>query len=359
MYTDLEIKTSGSKTYIEFYFDGVRQRIYSGEKIGKNLFPNKAKTEANKTKLLEKLHYEIKRALDSGWNPLAEREQKEKEPSLLEVIDDRYQSRVSSQISDTYRRDLKAMYSKLMDFLTPPEKSRPVSSLTAARVSEFLEQFNTSNSNYMTKRKTLNVLLPTATKSSRSKRTTEAMHEIYTKEQLRQVLEYLRENYPKLYLLALLTYGCLLRPHEEARRLQRKNVRGMDILLAGAENKGKRNRVIPIPQYVYDVLSAYLDACRDEQCYVFTGTTWLLNKYYFNTMWGRAKLKMQDLGILRAEQTLYSFRHTAAVNVYRRTKDVHLIQKMLGHSSVVVTLKYLRGLGEVDIDELRDAAPEL
>jgi integrase len=68
---------------------------------------------------------------------------------------------------------------------------------------------------------------------------------------------------------------------------------------------------------------------------------------------------MEPLGLVYEDQTPYSFRHTAAVDLYRRTKDVYLLQKLLGHSTIVVTLKYLRSLGEFNSEELRDAAPQL
>lgn len=243
--------------------------------------------------------------------------------------------------------------------MTTREKQQPASKLSANRISEFLMQFASSNGNYMNKRKTLNVLLPATTSSTKAKRTTETLHAIYTKEQLNQVLNFLKEHYPRLHLLALLCYGCLLRPHEEARLLQKRHFIDGQIVLAGFENKGKKVRVVHIPNYVHEELEPYLQKCTLDSSYLFTGTDWLLNNYYFNTQWGRAKEKMLSLKLLHAKQTLYSFRHTAAVNVYRKTKDVYVVQKILGHGSVMVTLKYLRGLGEMNSEELRDAAPEL
>jgi site-specific recombinase XerD len=49
----------------------------------------------------------------------------------------------------------------------------------------------------------------------------------------------------------------------------------------------------------------------------------------------------------------------AAVQVYRKTKDLNILQQLLGHSNMIVTLKYLRGLGEASNDELRNVMPEL
>jgi integrase len=68
---------------------------------------------------------------------------------------------------------------------------------------------------------------------------------------------------------------------------------------------------------------------------------------------------MFALDLIYEQQTIYSFRHTAAIEVYRKTKDVYLLQKLLGHSNIIVTLKYLRSLGEFNSEELRDAAPQL
>lgn len=63
--------------------------------------------------------------------------------------------------------------------------------------------------------------------------------------------------------------------------------------------------------------------------------------------------------LITAKQTLYSFGHTAVIQIYRRTKDLNIIQQLLGHSNMIVTLNYLRGLGEANNEELRGVMPEL
>lgn len=47
---------------------------------------------------------------------------------------------------------------------------------------------------------------------------------------------------------------------------------------------------------------------------------------------------MLKLGLIEKDQTLYSFRHTAVVNVYKKTKDLHILQQLLQHSNMIVTL---------------------
>ena len=43
-------------------------------------------------------------------------------------------------------------------------------------------------------------------------------------------------------------------------------------------------------------------------------------------------------------QTLYSFRHTGAIEIYKRTNNLSILQQAMGHSTLAVTLGYLRGL---------------
>jgi hypothetical protein len=47
--------------------------------------------------------------------------------------------------------------------------------------------------------------------------------------------------------------------------------------------------------------------------------------------------------------TFHCFRHTAAVRVYRRTRDVLAVQRFLGHNSLQWTQSYLRSIEVVDV----------
>jgi len=43
-----------------------------------------------------------------------------------------------------------------------------------------------------------------------------------------------------------------------------------------------------------------------------------------------------------------SLEYHYAVNQYRQTGDIRRVSKLLGHSGIAVTERYLRGLGEID-----------
>ena len=54
---------------------------------------------------------------------------------------------------------------------------------------------------------------------------------------------------------------------------------------------------------------------------------------------------------LEQGQTLYSFRHSGAIEIFKRTGSLTKLQKAMGHSSINVSLTYLRGL---EIAELKE-----
>jgi len=55
--------------------------------------------------------------------------------------------------------------------------------------------------------------------------------------------------------------------------------------------------------------------------------------------------------LIEKGQTLYSFRHSGAIDIYRRTGSLSKLQKAMGHSSLNVSLTYLRGLEVAELTE--------
>ena len=86
----------------------------------------------------------------------------------------------------------------------------------------------------------------------------------------------------------------------------------------------------------------------DNNLNIFTGTTKAPNPDYFKTIWGRFK-KVSKL--LEQDQTLYSFRHSGAINIFKRTGSLSKLQKAMGHSNMMVSMTYLRGLEISELEE--------
>jgi integrase len=162
---------------------------------------------------------------------------------------------------------------------------------------------------------------------------------------VKELLLRIKDFNENLYLCCLLTYGCLLRPHQEIRLLKWVDFSDdlSHINLTGSKVKSKRNRIVPVPSYIREVLIK-----RDSNCNVFSNSTEPYNKGYFSLIWRRFKRLNTDVG---ASVTIYSFRHTGAIEIFKRTGSITKLQKAMGHSSINVSLTYLRGLEVPELNE--------
>ena len=98
--------------------------------------------------------------------------------------------------------------------------------------------------------------------------------------------------------------------------------------------KSKRNRIVPVPEIIRkDLLFG------KPEHFMFTNSPVKFNADYFKTLWSRYKKKSK---VIDKEVTLYSFRHTGAI-----TK----LESAMGHSSIKVSLTYLRGLEVPELNE--------
>ena len=82
--------------------------------------------------------------------------------------------------------------------------------------------------------------------------------------------------------------------------------------------------------------------------YIFTNDPIEFNRDYFKTLWSRFKRSNKALD---KNITLYSFRHSGAIDLFKRTGSISKLQSAMGHSSIKVSLTYLRGL---EVPELKE-----
>jgi integrase len=378
MYTEPKIVTSKDlkiRSYVIYYKDGIRHREYNGNRLNLKISPNKATTIKERNKELNRLLYEITKALEFGFNPTSVINTEPIRVEIIKTTDEAFKEveaeKLRSPLSDKYKREIKSVVNHFLNFLTVDEKAASIKNLKQQKVEAFLNQFKATSTYYMSRRRLLGVFFSefirnnyidaNLSKAAPRLKTKAALHKIYTKDQLTAILQFLKSANTDLYLCCLLTYSCMLRPHQEIRLLKRKHFDDnfSTISLSGTENKSARVRVVSIPDYLQRIIRGRLSSVSDPETNIFTFNTTSYNEYYFNMVWTRIKPDMLKMGLLNKEQTIYSFRHTAAVDVYNRTKDIHIIQQLLGHSTMIVTLKYLRGLGELNSQQLKDVLPVL
>ena len=142
-----------------------------------------------------------------------------------------------------------------------------------------------------------------------------------------------------------MTYGCLLRPHQEIRLLKWEDFSDdlSHINLTGSKVKSKRNRIVPVPKYIREIFVK-----GENQHNIFSKSKQPYNKSYFSLIWKRFKRRYPTI---ESSVTIYSFRHTGAIEIFKRTGSITKLQKAMAHSSINVSLTYLRGLEIPELNE--------
>ena len=183
-------------------------------------------------------------------------------------------------------------------------------------------------------------------KGIKSKRTNARMHKCCN--ELQPVLNEIKAYKFNVCRYCLMTCGCLSIPHREIRKLTWSDFSDdlTYIHLSGNRNKSGRNRIVPVPTYIRELLVK-----GEPHHNIFSGRQQPLNQDYFKTLWSRFKRQSK---ILEQGQTLYSFRHSGAIEIFKRTGSITKLQKAMGHSSINVSLTYLRGLevAELTVEDM-------
>lgn len=374
MYIEIKIinpKSLDQRAYVEYYYSNKRYREYNGKRLSLEINPNRVKSIKQRDASLKKLQFEFLKAFENDWYPDKPVDSPKSILTLSDALKEVVEEKLSNNYSLSYKTDLQSIYNKFIEHIPLHLLQNPVESFDKIDYDKFLVQFKTSSTHYMNRRRTLGVLFSELVRKrlisyNPLRETTKLkglakLHQIYTSEELHNVLAFLKVNYPNLHLCCLIAYGCFLRPHQEIRLLKLKHINNVytQIRLSGSENKSKRVRVVNIPIYVQEELKLRLRSIKNPEINLISNELEAYNICYFNLQWSRAKKKMEKMGLIQKDQTIYSFRHTAAVNVYRKTKDLNILQQLLGHSDMLVTLKYLRGLGEATNEDLKNVMPEL
>jgi len=329
------------RVYVQFYINKKRYRLYNGSKfnieISPNTHPINSRVEAGHI-LAEKIFKKI------ILGEVPEKKEKDTTTSELELLELALNQKLSEPHSFHHKKALTYSFKKLKNHCINGKISKQI-------VEDLLNSFS-NNTSFNTLKRNLNVLFNKAVelglkenyvKHIKSRRNRAKLHKAFNN--IREVFNEIESFNHNLYLCCLLTYGCLLRPHREIRELKWKDFSEnlAYIKLSGDRNKSGRNRVVPVPHYIRKILKK--GNLNDN---IFSNDEKPFNRDYFKTLWSRFK-KVSD--IIEGKHTLYSFRHSGAIEIFKRTGSLTKLQRAMGHSSLQVSLTYLRGLEVTELKE--------
>lgn len=177
----------------------------------------------------------------------------------------------------------------------------------------------------------------------KTKKTQSTGHKIYTKAD-RQKLLAAMDLETKTFVE--LIHWCFIRPGE-LKQLKREHIDldGKMITIPASISKTKKTGTINIPPGVYKTLSDYLDSS-EPGTHLFNLTLEAYRK--------RHEKYLRETNLAGKGYTLYSHKHTGAMECWRELGDVLQISKHCRHSNVATTQIYLRELSPEDCVGIRN-----
>ena len=337
--------TKDHKAFVSFYISNKKIRLFNGKRINSKLNPNDFPID-QRLALANVLAAEVYKHLIEGG---VLRQYRSRVVAVGRVSDLEYlklalSTKLNGNYSSHYKKTLEYVFKHLL-------KELKGDSFSVEVVESFLNKYSCATS-YNTLRRHLNVLINEAISQGMEKGGFPLKKSKKAKAKLNKpfkdiplILNEIKGFNHSLYLCCLMTYGCLLRPHREIRELTWGDFTEdlTYIKLSGLRNKSGRNRIVPVPSYIRERLCV---GAPSEN--IFSGMDKPFGNDYFKTLWGRFKTQSTHI---EQDQTLYSFRHSGAIDIFKRTGSLTKLQKAMGHSSLNVSLTYLRGLEVAELTE--------
>lgn len=160
------------------------------------------------------------------------------------------------------------------------------------------------------------------------------------------------------YVICLLILDTGLRVSEVA-RLSIEDLQGSRIRIRG---KGKKARAVFMGRKMAKVMDEYIERCRPEisngHSTVFppiTRSTYAtMRPHYLSEM---IRKKMDKAGIPRSNSSAHRLRHTFGYNFARAGGSLFALQRLLGHSKLDMTRRYVNLLEDDLYREVRRVSP--
>ena len=168
----------------------------------------------------------------------------------------------------------------------------------------------------------------------------------FTDEDKAAVEKELMQHHPELYLFTRLIYYGFIRPGELLKmQFGHLHMQEGYILVHGLMSKSGKTETAQIIPALANELQNRLVFLKPD-FYLFS-TGMKPGKYPLSKQvpFRRHEKVLEKLGLLQKGYTLYSWKHTGAVNAYKAGVGIKELQGLLRHSSIQITDIYLKSLG--------------
>ena len=354
---------STNQFLITIWYDGIRYRYSTGKAIDLDLKPNSFGINERLTKA-KLLCTAFQIEISKGWRPKAKVNKPVfTPPNLLEVTKNVLDRKLGMDYSSSYKRDLKRAYRLWAKFIESENlDAQSIKDLDIDLIRRFIFSLKVSSKSMQNIKLNMSALLKEESENYsvhlnfskiRLPRPTQQLHKPF--KDVKAVLNEMQVFNENLYLCGLMTYCMLLRPHREIRCLTFSDFsEDFSVLsLDGKRVKSKRNRILPVPENVRKEILTRFNKVSDPSLNIFSLREYSYNNDYFKTWWSKFKRQSE---LIEDKQTLYSLRHSGSINVFKKTGSLQKLQQVMNHSSMTVSLSYLRNLEieQISLEDLPD-----
>lgn len=177
----------------------------------------------------------------------------------------------------------------------------------------------------------------------------------------RRMKKYCTEhNEKELLLYIYFIYYCFIRSGSELRELRIRDIKEGSIFIAGDRAKNNTGEFIKIPSVFQTIINEYKLSEYPGHYFIFSidGKPGL-EPMGRDFMYDRHKEVLLHLNLINKNYTIYSWKHTGVISLWKATQNIELLREHCRHRDVAITTKYLRDLGLfIDYDQI-NKFPEL
>jgi len=331
--------SKGKKWYVSFQFrdeKGIMKKFRLYENI------NRIHDETEKLQYADKLIEAVNRLLKNGFNPfkISKSEKSEKSEkdemkawTLNESLNYFKQKLPSMGLRKRTTETYESILGKLQKKLSPVLHV-PVSEIKKVHIAAALEDSGsnvTFNNNLTVIRRIFNFLIDQEITSDNPAKKVKPKPELITRHRSfdEKTWEKIKKkSEPDLLEFILFLYHTGTRPNE-ARQLRYEHIKGDKLLIPAAVSKNGKDSFVPLSE---SIIKKYKK-----------GNGLIFGKS--DNYWSGRFLKVKKSLKLQKDFTLYSIKATRAVHLAEDGASPYSIMQLFRHSSLEMTMKYLRGLG--------------